>query len=66
MIETEVKPDIWEEVEYTKDSVSLVNAWERVIAEGWKLLYLDSKDCSVVMTRNGYINRFRNKKGDSA
>ena len=34
--------------------------WNNVLDDGWQFTSLDS-DGYVVMTRNGYINRFRNK-----
>lgn len=38
--------------------------WEQLVEDGWKLAYLDyerSEGAKVTMTRNGYINEFRNK-----
>ena len=36
-------------------------SWENLIKDGWVFLCLDEERCAV-MTRNGYINRFRNKE----
>ena len=52
-IETEVKDGVWEIVEYAK-------CWVDVVDAGWKFHGLEND--YVVMSRNGYINRFRNKK----
>lgn len=52
VIEVEVK-DGWED--YEGDN------WHNVTEAGWNFLSLD-EDGYVVMTRKGYINRFRNKE----
>lgn len=45
--------DGWQDVDY--------GSWEEIIKEGWVFLGQDLTG-TIVMSRNGYINEFRNKK----
>jgi hypothetical protein len=52
----------WEVLNYLKPSEDLSELWDIVIKEGgWKFVCLRA-DGTILMTRNGYLNSFRNKE----
>ena len=51
-------PNGWTILQWLKPSEDLSLLWADVQAAGWKFCYFDGE--AVVMTKNGYINRFKN------
>lgn len=56
-IEVELYKGLWTDSNH--------KTWFQVLEDGWVFAYLDMEG-NVVMTRNGYINRWRNKKQERA
>jgi hypothetical protein len=56
-----IQVEVWnsEKGRWEWKSVEYANIWAEVKDAGWEFAYLDN-DGTVAMTRNGYVNRFRN------
>ena len=55
-----IQVEVWnEQTSRWEWQSTFANTWNEVKEAGWEFAYLDS-DGTIAMTRNGYINRWRN------